>query len=96
MSESQKSLQTLMKNMGLEVRSYSGRGMYRRECLGVVTVDTPMRLFINILENLPFYEDEANEYRDYINTVSSAFKGVLCDSLGMRNIIYFPDIEYVE
>lgn len=73
----------LLESAGREVRSYSGRGMYGRECVGV-EVDNVGELFQLGLELADGTdEDERFELQNL---------KVSWDSMGMGTILYFPDV----
>lgn len=72
-------IQKLAEQMNLRVRSYSGRGMMGKSCLGIVA-DTYMifSLFYELgLKDLSFPDG-------YIKS----------DSLGNNTIYYFPDVPF--
>lgn len=64
---------------------YSGRGMYGRECFGIVT-DDPFQVVGALSKNLAMdgFEDLAIDFYCHVCT----------DSMGMSKIIYFPEIEW--
>lgn len=70
-------------------KGYSGRGMYGRKCLGIVTDDewgTALEVAKWLFEN---YEKDAE---DILEELSDS----RVDSLGRNIIIYFPGIEIDE
>lgn len=95
--------------LDLEGRSYSGRGMYGRSCLGI-TVDRDSEF-----ENKPYYlvyrliqvaiqeamdhaaaEEEADAIADRMEALDEVFKSARQDSMGLGYIIYFEDVEWQE
>lgn len=77
-----------LDDMGIEYRSYSGRGMYGDECLGVdcdrsEAASIPAKL---VLELMAAGEREAAE------TVAMA--QIRTDSMGLGQIVYFQDIKW--
>lgn len=74
-------IESITDNAGWDVRTdYSGRGMYGKECIGVIVpnTNTVMRLGMAI-------GAECGE--DYIHIKTRS------DSLGLRTIVYWPDVE---
>ncbi len=71
----------------LGVRSYSGRGMNGRSCLGVDAKSLGQFLSV-LVEGTVHLENR--EVRDLAEEVSN----IKTDSMGMGMIIYFPGVEY--
>lgn len=69
------------------VRSYSGRGMYGRSCLGIETDDIG-DVFAAVLEELEGEEDTQD--------IQLAFKDMRTDAMGRSTIVYFPTVPFVE
>jgi hypothetical protein len=69
------------------VRSYSGRAMYGRSCIGVVG-DSPLQCLAVIMPALFAEKDEIPafdwELEDFLRSVSM-------DSMGLKSIVYFTD-----
>ena len=60
---------------------YTGRGMYNRHCIGIVTSNNPFRVAMDMTEYL---DDETQLlFRD--TQVSG-------DSMGRKEIVYFPNL----
>lgn len=79
-------LQAILESTVDGVRSYSGRGMYGRSCLGVDTDDLG-DLFAAVLEEVEGEEDTQD--------VQLAFKSMCTDAMGLGTIVYFPAIPFV-
>lgn len=82
-----------------EVRSYSGRGMYGKECLGVNT-DNVFRTFADISQGIHDYilsemDDEGN-YDSSIEKLWGLLNNAESDSMGLGSIIYFPKVKWDE
>ena len=76
----------MLENAGIETRSYSGRGMYGKECLGVSIDRGGLGNFIaDVLENLD---------TDRVEEIAEAFRHLSTDSLGLGMIAYFPGVPY--
>lgn len=97
---SEKSNETIFKeaieDAGYSVRSYSGRGMYGKSCLGFETSrgQSAVRATAEImgtLSDICQYEDDL-EISDFVEM----FGDVEEDSMGLGMIIYFPDISWDE
>lgn len=83
MNMSFEQIREAFENAGYEPRSYSGRGMYGKECLGVVCSDP----ITAILETLQAVEDEAT-LRDLISDLFDPSE----DSMGRDSIVYWTRI----
>ncbi len=79
-------LQEILESTIDGVRSYSGRGMYGRSCLGVDTDDLG-DLFAAVLEELEGEEDTQD--------VQLAFKSMCTDAMGLGTIVYFLAVPFV-
>ena len=85
-------------------RSYSGRGMYGKGCLGVVVkgshgVGKLMAHIVAEIGHLVSDTADAETVDDtckVIDGISAALKYMVCDSMGMDTIVYFPDVSYVD
>lgn len=90
-------LQHLLDYIGNEdVRSYSGRGMYGSECLGVVVPRGELGDFIaDLVEGLGEFcdgdEDSDINHRD----VADGLRMMRTDDMGRDMIVYFPGVPYV-
>lgn len=84
-------LTELFEEAGHEVRCYSGRFMFGKECPGVV-FDSIGEVFAAVAEvtAAAATNEEADETDDVIN----AMRQVQTDSMGRGIIIYFPHIVY--
>lgn len=77
-------LQVELENAGLETRSYSGRGMFGRSCLGT-EADLGEFLVVLVYGTNDENQDELAETVQNIRT----------DSMGLGGIFYFPGTKYV-
>lgn len=77
------------------VRSYSGRGMFGKECLAIDADGGLCYVMAHVLRtacNMARVELTGIEVEDLCTAVESA----RTDSLGHSTIVYFPGIPYVE
>lgn len=75
-------IKDVAEEMDADFRSdYSGRCMYGRECVGVVT-DQPFEFCLQLGINIGAQGDTSNQPTD-----------IRSDSMGRSTIIYFPGIE---
>ena len=81
-------LQSTIENAGYETRSYSGRGMYGKQCLGISS-ENVIKTIVDILRWV-FGEGDDDLYY----ALSKAMQSAKTDSMGHGFIIYFPDHEY--
>ncbi len=80
-------LQQILEDAGFETRSYSGRAMYGKSCLGVEVArgQSLGELFATIIENVE--EDDRYE-------VAQQVRRLCTDSMGLGTIVYFPNVEF--
>lgn len=88
-TERAKKLAELIQDAGYGVRSYSGRGMYGKECLAVGGGDVPdpLSLFAEILDTC--------EPED-VEIVTEAMRDARQDSLGRGTITYWSRLPWAE
>lgn len=65
--------------------NYSGRGMFGRECLGVVVKQGYS--FMDFIINLTRYMDDND-----VDDIDFKLEGATYDNLGLDTIVYFPNI----
>lgn len=78
-------------DIGLEVRSYSGRGMYGSECIGIDT-PCPFQDFAKLMVGLCEIGDEGQVAAEHLTRDGA----VQTDSMGRGSILYFPRLPYSE
>lgn len=84
-------------------RSYSGRGMYGKECLGIVIYNTVGVFCAEILRALfngsvraaNFSENEEFDRSDIAEEIAEALSSMCQDAMGLGTIVYFPSVPYV-
>ena len=81
-------LKRFIEDAGYETRSYSGRCMYGKSCIGFVTSDSEFYVGAAIVANI---EDECDRF-----DLCEVFHHAKVDSMGRDIIIYFPNIPYEE
>jgi hypothetical protein len=72
-----------LQNAGYEPRSYSGRGMYGKQCVAVVTDDNAFKVGVLVMAELP------EEFDTYL------LESVEDDSMGLSTVIYWPDVKWI-
>jgi len=72
-----------------EIRAYSGRGMYGKECLGFVT-ENSLQAVAEICSASWFNDGDEFEFM-----LPDIFANARTDNMGYDTIIYFPNIEWV-
>lgn len=84
-----RTFQQIIEAAGFETRSYSGRGMYGNNCLGV-DPDTVHEgvLFAEVLRVLDL------ESAEEVAMVGKAFRRMRSDSMGRGIVVYFPGEAY--
>ncbi len=83
-----KQLQDIVEAAGYETRSYSGRGMYGKECLAF-TADSETSSFA-VAADLIAAALDAGE--DFVEPVLAAMRGIRTDSMGRGTVFYFPRV----
>lgn len=85
-------LQTMLEAAEIgDVRSYSGRAMYGRECLAVTCNAQEFgHLIANLLRNVSMFDDGQD-----IEEVATAMQDMRWDNMGMDMVYYWPGIPYV-
>lgn len=80
-----------------EVRSYSGRGMYGKECLAVTGSSSELRdLFKEvILDAANLFVDDGFDLYEFQDIVDSCFE-YSQDSMGCDVVYYWRNISFVE
>lgn len=79
--------------------AYSGRGMFGRECVGVVCPN-PIDVVIGITENIAIelFENSGDENpeleREQAEEIFASLKECHIDNMGHDKIIYWPGIQY--
>ena len=77
------------------VRSYSGRGMFGKECLGVTT-HSQSELVADVMSAIiDHVMDEPDGDRD-AGDAAEAFRNMRTDSMGRDTIVYFPNVCHVK
>ena len=85
-----KQLQDIIEMAGYETRSYSGRGMYGKECLAF-TVDGRAEEFA-VAADLMNAALDAGEDFVVVEPVLAAMRGIRTDSMGLGTVFYFPGV----
>ena len=99
-----KLLKSLIEAAGYEAYSYSGRGMYGRQCVGLTCPDVNTAI-ADIFEACMGQDMEEDALADeYIKSVSQVMEehGALCDalrssaqdSMGFDRVLYFKSVEW--
>lgn len=89
-----------------EVRKYSGRGMYGRECLGI-TCEDPMQLLVSVIKHVVLfvidnvgYDASSEQINDAMSLADDASvllgQCVKTDNMGRDKILYWENIPYIE
>lgn len=88
-------LQRLIEDSGFKPRSYSGRGMYGKECLGVCPegglgpfVST---LMVSVLENVA--HDHGSHAEEKFEA-AKALEKLTTDNMGRGVVVYFPGVPF--
>lgn len=80
----------------IEVRSYSGRGMYGKYCLGVVVVDGLSDLIEFVTTIAREVETCINDDVDHpLENFADRLSSIAVDNMGRSMIYYWPGVELV-
>lgn len=83
-------LQMMLDEAGIETRSYSGRGMYGKECLGADIDRGGLGSFMaDVIMGM-----EAHVAAENREEIAEAFRSMSTDSMGLGMIVYFPGVPY--
>lgn len=77
--------------------NYSGRGMFGKECLGIVGSDTTTIIYKIMDSIMDKYSDEKDTQLELFHELTEILSGgSKQDSMGLNIILYFPDLEIDE
>jgi len=90
-------LQLLLENTDYadRLRSYSGRGMYGKSCLGV-TVSSMGDLIADLLGAAVDSTQDEPDGEMSVADAAEAVRGMRTDNMGHDTIAYFPGVPYVD
>lgn len=94
---SKHALQLLLENTDHadRLRSYSGRSMYGRECLGVTTHSMGDLIADVMVAAADWTQDEPDGDRA-AGDAAEAFRQMRTDSMGHDTIVYFPGVPFTD
>jgi hypothetical protein len=81
----------LLEDAGHETRSYSGRAMYGRQCLAVVTDDEAADVVVDAMERCAMGGDVES-----VVELARFLHGSRTDSMGRGTVIYWPNIDWAD
>lgn len=87
---SYKLLQEAAEHYDYEVRSYSGRGMYGKDCVGIVTDDSFGTVILNIWE----YCRNFHKLNENVSDLIQSLKNNRQDNMGLESVYYFPRMKW--
>lgn len=87
-------IKEIVEDAGFDPQSYSGRGMYGRKCLSfnLDRDENVLDAFLELSEAISLYVEDNQEIE--FEDVVSEFKGAKTDSMGLGEVVYFPNIEW--
>jgi hypothetical protein len=83
--------QGLIEEAGFETRSYSGRGMYGKTCLGVDLEGGNLGRLLGDLVEMTATSDDPGEA---VEIVAEGLRSMQTDSMGRGMIVYFEEVSY--
>lgn len=84
-------LQLTLEELDYTTRSYSGRGMYGKECLGV-----ELGALKDVGELVADLIEAAADDPNCTSSIASAARQMSWDNLGLGIIVYFPSVPFVD
>lgn len=82
-----------LQELGYEVSSYSGRGMYGKKCPSFETNNNRDENILSITAQA--VSAVAQEYEpDDVQEVADLFNDCRTDSMGLGTVVYFPQIDW--
>jgi len=84
-------LVSTIEDAGFEARSYSGRGMYGSQCLGV-SCDSPISCVMQIVSSFCENADDVESVKDLVDTLSDPST----DAMGRGGIVYWTSIPWLD
>jgi hypothetical protein len=91
-------LQVMIEEAGYKCRSYSGRGMFGKACLGV-DLDSAHQLgglVSGLMAACLMGDPEGGDEYDAMNRASDAVRHMSWDSMGRGTIYYWPGVPYTD
>lgn len=89
-------LQQLCEDLGYDTRSYSGRSMYGKECLGI-DLDSGLGSFIgDVIRGLSEVDSDTLLDHESAHDVAEAFDDMQTDDMGRGMIVYFPGTPFTD
>src|ERR1019366_838709 len=85
--------QGLIEEAGYETRSYSGRGMYGKTCLGVDLEGGNLGRLLGDLVEMTATSDAPG---DAVEIVAEGLRSMQTDSMGRGMIVYFEEVAYTD
>lgn len=93
MANTKHPLQSLLDNADLETRSYSGRAMYGRNCLGV-ELDSLGDFFEKLGEALLEQGEDIDRQDRW--KITEGLRSAKWDNMGLGMIVYFTSVPYTD
>lgn len=90
-----KELISLIEKCGYEVRSYSGRGMYGKKCVGVeISIEQSAFQLATQIAREAVDQKMKGDLKMFLDDLADL--RVYQDSMGCDIIVYFPDVDWVK
>lgn len=79
----------IIEEAGYSPRSYSGRGMYGKQCVGFTFEGNTLDAVADLFEVAAYYDHGVFE-------LARVVKSAQTDNMGMDTVIYFPRVKWAE
>lgn len=96
MKQAEQDLYQAIKDAGYNPRSYSGRSMCGKVCLGVDISDSIPYFVAKVMYAFTVLMHESHSPWHYSEDAVKMFRNCRADALEMGTIVYFPDVEWVD
>jgi len=81
------------KAAGLDITSYSGRGMFGKRCVAIDTEGTEANIIIGLVRGCMDIAADENDCGSLLRSLLDCIEDARTDSLGMGMVMYWPNIE---
>jgi hypothetical protein len=92
-------VRSALENAGMDVQSYSGRGMFGRTCVGVIVGrdrTDEVKIGLAIALEIANTTDDPMDIADKIEELVDEMPTASSDSMGHDSIIYWPSLPWDE
>ncbi len=81
-----------IEDAGYEARSYTGRGMGSKECVGITHDESAVKVICDIIHAAVNYQDD--DSLETVQDLCESLRNASEDSMGLSSIVYWPRITW--